>query len=334
MTFCPRHCPCPTCPSTATGHFRWRRKGFFRRRCDGRRVQRFLCLECRRYFSIQTFRLDYRLHKPRLHLHLLRDFVSKVTHRQGARMLGCSRKTIAHRLELLGRHCLQFHDRMLESALARGGIRGTFQLDELETFEHSRRLAPVSMPVLIERKSYFVLYAEAVALPPRGRLSPWNQERKAEREKCLGKRKSGSTAAVGRSFELLAAVHAPEGPVHVQTDCKTSYRSWLRRLFGPRLVHERYSSTLRRDYGHPLFPINHTLATMRDGISRLVRRNWGASKLRGRLARHAWIWIVWRNYVRGITNKAPRVTPAMELGIADRRWKREEVLAWRIFPRR
>jgi hypothetical protein len=38
---------------------------------------------------------------------------------------------------------------------------------------------------------------------------------------------------------------------------------------------------------------------MRDGISRLVRRSWGASKLRARLELHAWIWVVWRNYVRG-----------------------------------
>ena len=331
MSFIPRFCPFTACPSRSSGHFRLRRRGFYRRKCDGRSIQRFQCMECSRFFSVQTFRLDYRLHNPRLHLQLWRDFISKVTHRQAARLLGCSRKTVAHRLELLGRHCRAFHARVLAEAAGRGGIGGTFQLDELETFEHSRRLCPVSMPVLIERKSFFVLYTEAVALPARGNLTLRDRERKQERDRCHGKRRSGSRAAVGRAFEVLRAVHAPRGIVRVQTDRKTSYASSLERLFGSRVAHRRCSSKLERNRRNPLFPISHTLATMRDGISRLVRRNWGASKLRGRLARHAWIWIAWRNYVRGITNKAPRVTPAMALGVVDRRWRREELLAWRVF---
>src|SRR5262245_35427878 len=101
----------------------------------------------------------------------MRDFVSKVTQRQSARILGCSRHTVAHRLDLLGKHCRDFHQRMLEEAKSRGGIEGMFQLDELETFEHNRRLCPVSVPVLIEKQSYFVLHAEAVPLPARGGLS-------------------------------------------------------------------------------------------------------------------------------------------------------------------
>jgi hypothetical protein len=36
--------------------------------------------------------------------------------------------------------------------------------------------------------------------------------------------------------------------------------------------------------------------------------------------------------VRGITNKAPKVTPAMALGIEEKRWSRTELCAWRVFP--
>jgi hypothetical protein len=96
------------------------------------------------------------------------------------------------------------------------------------------------------------------------------------------------------------------------------------------LRHERHSSKAERNYFNPLFPINHTFAMARDGLSRLVRRNWAAAKLRERLERHLWIWIAYRNYVRGITNDAPRVTPAMALGIDREQWQREELLAWRI----
>lgn len=334
MRFQPPHCPRDDCPSLRTGHRRWCFKGRYPRACDGRTVQRFLCLECRRTFSTQTFRVDYRLKKPNLHHDLIGPFVSKVTHRQAARVLGCSRKTLAHRLELLGAHCRDFHLRRLRLARDRGGLWGVFQLDELETFEHSRRLAPVTMPVLIERKSYFVVDLESGELPCRGGLSEGDRARKEERERELGRRRSGSRGAVTKCFEILFDHHAKKGPVRVQTDKKSSYPRILSKRFGARLEHERHSSKARRDYQNPLFPINHTLAMMRDGISRLVRRTWAASKLRARLERHAWIWVVWRNYVRGITNRSPRVTPAMVLGVEGKRWRPSEICAWRVFPGR
>ena len=95
--------------------------------------------------------------------------------------------------------------------------------------------------------------------------------------------------------------------------------------------HKRESSKTARNYENPLFPINLTMAMLRDGLSRLVRRSWAASKLREKLALHLWIWIAYRNYVRAITNEAPETSSAMSLGIERRMWKREDLLAWRIF---
>jgi len=129
----------------------------------------------------------------------------------------------------------------------------------------------------------------------------------------------------------LDSVHRRDGPVRVQTDRKTSYASRLAQVFGARLCHERYSSRAPRTYGTPLFPINHTLATMRDAVSRLVRRSWAASKLRCRLELHLSIWMAYRNYVRGITNRARRTTPAMALGIDRAQWHPADLLRWRVF---
>lgn len=333
MQFAPSRCPRAECPSRSQPSFRWARKGHFRRRCDGRSVQRFRCLHCERTFSIQTFRLDYRLKKPTLHLRLFGLFVSKVTHRQSARVLNCSRRTIAHRLRLLGGHCKDFHQTTLARAAARGGIHGVFQLDELETYETSRRLAPVTVPLLIERHSRCVIHVETAPLPARGRLSARDHARKQKRETCFGRRFSGSTRAVLSTLTQLRAVHDEDSSVVVQTDCKTSYVSALSKTFGVRLRHQRTSSKERRNSKNPLFPVNHTFAMLRDGISRLVRRSWAASKKRERLEWHLWIWIAYRNYVRTITNKLTRTTPAMALGIVQRRLRREQLLAWRAMPK-
>ncbi|MCK6444752.1 MAG: hypothetical protein L6Q99_00005, partial [Planctomycetes bacterium] len=82
---------------------------------------------------------------------------------------------------------------------------------------------------------------------------------------------------------------------------------------------------------NPLFPINHTLARVRDNLSRLVRRNWGASKKREWLLGHCAIWITYRNYVRDRVNRERGVTPAMKLGLETAPWSVERLLRWRVF---
>ena len=332
MSVQPKFCPHPDCPAHSQPPFLWRRKGFYRRRCDGRSVPRFQCLVCRRSFSAQSFRLDYRLQRPALTVAAFRLLVAKVTLRQAARTLGCNRKTVEHRLRLLGAHCREFQQQLLRRAAARGGLRGLFQLDELETFEHDRLLAPVTVPVLIESKSFFALHATTAPLPARGNLTARDRKRKAAREAREGVRKSGSAEAVQRCWERLSALAAPGEMVEVATDCKSQYRRQLAATFGTRLLHYRAHSSEPRVRGSLLFPINLTLAMLRDGVSRLVRRNWGASKKRERLELHQWIWIGYRNYVRAKTNTSRGVTPAMALGVLGERLSVVELLRQRIFP--
>ena len=330
--FRPDHCPFTPCPSRrGEAAFGCSRKGSFLRKVDGRSVQRFQCHACGRRFSSQSFRLDYRLHRPRLTSLIFDLFVSKTTMRQMARIAGCKRKTVEHRLHLLAAHCREFHQQVLDRAVARGGIQGSFQLDELETFETDRRLMPVTVPVLIERRSYYVLHVETAPLPARGRLSKAKRKLKEKLEKVLGKRRSGSRKAVESTLSVLRSVLPKDAYLDIQTDRKSSYKTLIWKLFQGRLAaHVRESSKRARDYSNVLFPINHTLAMMRDGVSRLVRRSWAASKKRDRLELHLWIWLVYRNYIRGVTNSAPGVTPAMALGVEDRRWLKADLLRWRV----
>lgn len=329
MRFHPPHCPFPDCPAYRARPFLYRRKGFFLRKCDGRAVQRFACLVCQRSFSTQTFRLDYRLHRPGLNPILFLDFVSKNTQRQVVRTRGCTRNTVRHRLRLFGQHCQRLHQRLLRAS--RATRAHTFLLDELETFEHNRRLAPLTVPVLIERPSYFVLHAEVAPLPCRGRSRALERRNQAARAPRLGPRRSGSRAAVARCWEVLAG-WVGERPLAVSTDLKPSYATSLRERFGTRAAHTPTSGRARRVWGSQLFAINHTFALLRDGLSRLVRRSWAVSKRGEWLRAHLWIWIAWRNYVRRITNRRRRETPAMVLGVLGQPMGLNELLGKREFP--
>ena len=318
--FFPSICPRPDCPSRRGSAFAVRRRGVFQRHCDGRVVRRFLCLTCRRGFSEQTFRLDYRLKRPELLPRFFLDRVSKCTHRQSARNQGCSRTTEERHFRRLGEHCRAFHEHQLLSLASSRAT--TFLLDELETYEEHRTQKPVTVPILIERESGFVVDIQVGALAARKKL----ESRPA--------RSSESRRVVRNVFERLRALPKENrSALRVLTDEKPSYARILKELFpaneARRLEHQTTPSTRRRDWTNPLWPINHTLARVRDNVSRLVRETWAAAKKRRWLASHLSIWIAYRNYVRGKTNKHHQVTPAMSLGFQEQPWSVRELLAWK-----
>jgi len=321
--FTPTFCPRPACQGLHG--LRFHKKGEFWRKCDNRLVQRFRCLRCRGTFSIQTFRVDYGLHKPLCTLDILRGFVAKTTQRHMARSLGVDRKTIARRLDRLGRHCEDFH-RLRLALLPPGFDAAGFAFDELETFELNRIHQPVTVPLLVHDRSYFVVDFEVGRLPSRNK--------KKARAEGRAERPSDSKQACQAVFRRFAQALKRDAMVSLSTDKKPGYMRWIARACPRVSSHGLISSRRRRDMSNPLAPVNLTFAMLRDGLSRLVRRNWAYSKKRQKLRLHLWIWTAWRNYVRQITNKDRWRSPAMLHGLERRRLQLAELVRWRVFPDR
>jgi transposase-like protein len=331
MQFQPGPCPLQSPECRSRPAFQYQRRGTYLRACDGRVVQRFQCRGCKRTFSTQTFRVDYRLRKPALDRAVFLLLISKVTQRQSARDLKCDRGTIARRLEIFGKHCRAFHERRMQERGRAGPWQGRFLLDELETYEHNRRLKPLTVPLLVHKPSHCILHASVGTLPPRKPLSRANQRKLQQLEQAEGKRRSESRAKVAECFGVLQRVLPPTGIVTVSTDEKHTYRVLLKRTFGNRLVHETTNSKAPRSYWNPLFVVNHTFAMLRDGLSRLVRRSWAVSKQREKLEWHLWSYIAWRNYVRPVTNARQFESAGMVAGLAPRMLEVSELLQWRVF---
>lgn len=322
--FVPPHCPRPACSAHLHPHPRFfRRDGRYRPRCRPHPVPRYQCRACGVRFSRQTFRADYRHKKPHLNPLLLDLLVSCVGQRQAARVLGVARRTVERRFRWLAAHADRFHRNRLE----RARLAGPFQLDELESFE-ANRFQPVTVPVLIERATFFIVDVAVAPLRRKGRLTPAQRARRAAHEARHGRRPSRSASAVRAVLASLLPLVPARSPVVLESDRKPLYQVLGRRLFASRFVPQTYSAASRRDHANPLFPINHTNARLRHFLSRLRRRTWCVSKTRAALDAHLRIAMLWGNYVRGITNKT-RTTPAQALGIADRPFRAEEVLAWR-----
>lgn len=322
----------PRCPNRRCSQHRapqprfFIRKGTYRALCRSHPVPRFRCRTCRRGFSRQTFRQDYRDHRPALNVPLFLSLASGVGLRQSARNLGLSRDATEQKARKIARH-LRRLNLNLRAPLPEGSI---LQLDELETYEGRRNTRPLSVPVLIERDTRFILWAESAPIRPRGKMTPARERAIAADERRFGPRKDLSRRALERTLARGAALTDGLSTVILMSDEKSTYPSLARSAFGAeRLVHRQTNSELARGTWNPLFPINHTEAMSRDLMGRLRRQSWLVSKKRRFLDLGLQLWAAYRNYVRKRFNRDSEESPAQLLGFEKRRLSPREVLAWR-----
>ena len=322
--FRPPCCPYPDCRFhlLPRGDFCIRDGRYFPL-CRSHPVQRFRCRRCERSFSRQTFRADYRQKKPHINAPFLRLMVSCVGQRQAAQVLQIARRTVEHRFRWLARHAEAFH----RNRLAEGSLAGPFQLDEFESFE-ANRYQPLTIPVLIDRRSLFIVSSSVGTLRRKGRMTGEQRRRRSQYEQLHGRRASRSAPAVRTVLRSLRGLVPVTTKVVLDSDHKPLYGQLGRVLFGSRFHWQRHDASAPRDRSNRLFPINHTEARLRHFLSRLRRRTWCVSKKGTALQEHLAIAAVWSNYVRGITNRT-RQTPAQALGLTSRPYRTEEVLAWR-----
>lgn len=324
--FQPPRCPNRSCPEHLHPAPRFfLRKGSYHPRCRSHPVPRFLCKTCKRGFSRQTFRADYRDHRPCLNTPLFLLLASGIGLRQSARILGLSLRCLELKARKIARHLRRLGlnlRRPLQGEIA-------LQFDEFETYEGRRNTRPLSVPLLIERESRYIVWAECAPIRPHGRMSPARKRAVLEDELRYGPRKDLSRRSVRRTLRRGAELCARGAQVTVSSDEKPSYPFLLREAFGRRLQgHERTNSELARSTWNPLFPINHTEAMARDLMGRMRRESWLVSKKRRFLDLGLALWSAYRNLVRRRFND-DEFSPAEKLGFAPRRLTPGEVLSWR-----
>ena len=269
--------------------------------------------------------MDYRDHRPDLNARLFQSLASGVGLRQSSRNLRLSLRCTELKFRKIARH-LRRLNLNLRSTLPQGS---KFQLDELESYEGRRNGRPLSIPVVIETNSRYIVWAESATIRPRGKMTPARLLVIRADEARFGRRRDRSRRSVRRTLDRAASLLASKQTVFLDTDQKTSYVGLARAVFGrERLVHRRTSGKLPRTAANPLFPINHTEAMARDLTGRLRRQSWLASKKRRYLDLGLQLHMAYRNLVRRRFNE-DRVSPAELLGFAPRRISETEALSWR-----
>jgi hypothetical protein len=268
--------------------------------------------------------MDYRDHRPDLNPKLFELLASGIGLRQSSRLLGLSLRCLELKYRKIARH-LRRQNLNLQAPLP---AWATLQFDELETYEQMRTLRPLTVPLLIERNSRFIIWAESAPIPARHRKTRHGKTRLDELQK-KGGRRDGSRRACRRTMGRGAAIARALGVIGIETDEKRSYPLLIREAFaGHGIAHETTKSTRVRDVSNPLFAINQTEAMARDLMGRLRRQSWLVSKKRRYLDLGLALFIAWRNLVRRRFNYDD-FSPAEVLGFTPRRMTEEELCSWR-----
>lgn len=283
-----------SCPGCRAGAERIVRNGFFTRRSDSRRIQRFRCNACRLQFSAATFSPCYRQKKRRINRLVFALLASTGSLRRTAVLLDVDRKTVARRLPVLARIARQRLARDLHQRFGQHGCTD-IQLDDLITLEHTK-CKPVSVSVVVEAGTRRILGLDAAAIPASGPLAAISRAK-------YGKRVDQSRAMRDALFAGLSACIAPDATF--SSDDHRHYPVLIKRHF-PAANHVIHPASRSRSGGQgelkrvgydPLFSINHTLAMLRANVNRLIRRTWCTSKRIDRLVDHLTLYADFHNRV-------------------------------------
>jgi hypothetical protein len=237
--------------------------------------------------------------------------------------------TVLNQARRLGRHCLLFQLRHAppgppEEALVLDGLRG---------FEWSQYW-PFDLNQVVGRPSHFVYGFNLAPLRRSGSMTARQKRRRKELERVHGRPDPQATRKQVEA--LLRRVTGGPCKFVLHTDQHAAYPQALARMKGWTVQHLRTSSKAARTPKNPLWVVNLSDLLMRHGGANHKRETIAFSKRAQFVLSRAGVHQVWRNFVKGLRERegSRSPSPAMLLGLMERRLGVDEVLAERLFPSR
>lgn len=325
----PPFCPNPDCHFHRLDRPRWWfvRAGYFTRHRPPRRIQRYRCRHCGRYFSDQTFSTTYWLKQPHLLIPLFHRLLGCSGIRQIAREFAVSPTTILGQAGRLGRHCILVHQRLRPV----GPVTEPLALDSFISFEFSQYW-PCAFHLVAGRNSHFFYGFTDSPLRRSGRMTDRQRRRRTELEARYGR---PHPRAIERDVSQLLAMVAPHPQaLTVHTDEHRDYPRALRGLAHLTIRHETISSRAARTPHNPLFEINLLDLLIRHSDAAHKRETIAFAKRRQAALWRMAVFLVWRNYLKHFSERKRNGTPAMRLGVVTSPLTVGVLLAQRLFPTR
>lgn len=261
--------------------------GFYKRKSDSKKIQRFLCITCRKSFSNACLDPAYNQNKRRVNYKLKQLLASGMSQRRSGLILNITQKTVARKLVFLSKLGEKEKKAGIEQATV-------IYIDELETIEHTK-CKPLSVAAVVtERRK--VLGMTVSRMPAKGHLAGISRKRYGHRP---DRRRRGLNQLLREVKDQVAE------DATIITDEHPYYGSIIKKHF-PQAIHKQYKGAqsavtgqgeLKKRVFDPLFIINHTFAMLRANINRLFRRTWCTTKKKERLLDHLQVYAWYHNRV-------------------------------------
>ena len=260
--------------------------GFYRRKSDSKRIQRYHCLRCNLTFSAASKDPAYHQNKRRLNYKILIGASSLNSIRRMAKTYHTTRKTIARKLEFLGICCKKKHQTEIKTPSYQSDH---IQFDEIHTIEHTK-CKPYVVSVAVCVHSRKILGIAGATAPASGHLAKIAYKK-------YGYRPDTRRQALMKLFERIKpSVHSK---TCFSSDKHPYYKQIVRHYYPNAPYRQMKGATacvagqgeLKKAGKDPLFCINHTFAMLRANINRLIRKTWCTTKDPAMLMHHLYIYM-------------------------------------------
>ncbi len=250
--------------------------------------------------------------------------VGGMANRQIARDLKVNQGTVDRIISRMGRHCLLFHCRTIETVAPPNEV----VVDGFVTFETSQ-FFPFHHHNAVEKDTDFFFYFTDSEVRRSGVMTAAQKIRRGELEAMYGR--PDSQAERKDMTHLLQVTLEGQTSAVVHSDGHQSYPRAIRDTECD-IQHVVTPGRNHRDKYNKLWPINLLDSLIRHSGANHKRETIAWSKRRQSSAERLAIFLVWRNYVKARREKKPRgPTPAMERGMFDHQLSVEEIFSERIF---
>ncbi|MCO5142243.1 MAG: hypothetical protein M9962_04035 [Oligoflexia bacterium] len=280
---------CRKCQSENKPGLNFQKRGFFYRTSDSKKVQKYVCNDCRNYFSAASFQICYRQKKRQKNELLRKLLASGNSLRRASLILNIHRTTTVRKFLFLSLKS-EFSFRSNNLKIDKASI---IQFDDLETFE-STKYKPLSVTLAVEHKTRRILGVEVSQMAAHGLIAKKARLR-------YGQRKDERREGRIRLFKKLKSLITENALIY--SDSNPYYKSDVSSYF-PKAAHLQYKGRkaassglgeLKKGYHDPLFSLNHTCAMLRANINRLFRKTWCTTKKPENLYAHLMIYADFHN---------------------------------------
>jgi transposase-like protein len=323
----PPFCPRLTCklhkkePETTTWYYK---AGHYHTKAFSR-VQRYRCKICGKYFSAQTFSLDYYAKKVVDYRELLKRLVSTSGTRDMARDFDISTGTVQNKLFRLSHQAMAVHED-LKAALKRPD---DMVADGFESYSVSQYF-PNNIHLLALRESQYVYFSNYVTIRRKGRMTRAQKARRKALEKRFWPAYKGIEFSFNDVLDEVARFKQNCGPASFRfiTDEKKDYRRAMqehkimkRFLQDKQIEHVTVNSRKPRTARNPLFAVNYLDRQFRKDLSNHVRETVCFARNVNNCMERQMIYLMYHNYLKQFRENQRyqnRITHAEMAGIEKR----------------